>query len=74
MIAGTQLHPCITPILSKSPMRHGLTGIRVTSRAEVEAAVCKAEETEGSVVIDFRVEKEEFGLPHGCRPAPPYII
>jgi len=55
--------PMHNPDFVKIADAHGLTGIRVTSRAEVEAAVCKAEETEGSVVIDFRVEKEDSVYP-----------
>jgi len=42
---------------------HGLTGIRVTTRAEVEPAIRRAEEMEGSVVIDFRVEQEDSVYP-----------
>jgi acetolactate synthase-1/2/3 large subunit len=37
---------------------YGLTGIRVTRRDEVEAAVKRAMETEGTVVIDFVIESE----------------
>ena len=42
---------------------HGLTGIRVEKRSEVEEAVRKAEATEGTVVIDFRVEQEDAVYP-----------
>jgi acetolactate synthase-1/2/3 large subunit len=42
---------------------HGLTGIRVTQRAEVEAAVERARKTPGVVVIDFRVEQEDSVYP-----------
>ena len=37
---------------------YGLTGIRVTRRDEVEAAVKRAMETEGTVIIDFVIESE----------------
>jgi acetolactate synthase-1/2/3 large subunit len=37
---------------------YGLTGIRVTRRDEVEAAVKRAMETKGTVVIDFVIESE----------------
>ena len=55
--------PMHNPDFVKIAEAHGLTGLRVTSRTEVEAAVCKAEETEGTVVIDFRVEKEDSVYP-----------
>jgi len=42
---------------------HGLTGIRVTQRSEVEPAIRQAQETEGTVVVDFRVEKEDSVYP-----------
>ena len=58
--SATPLH---NPDFVKIAEAHGLTGLRVTSRSEVEAAVCKAEETEGTVVIDFRVEKEDSVYP-----------
>jgi acetolactate synthase-1/2/3 large subunit len=37
---------------------YGLTGIRVTHRDEVEAAVQRAMEIEGAVIIDFVIESE----------------
>ncbi|GAC1393335.1 MAG: biosynthetic-type acetolactate synthase large subunit [Ktedonobacteraceae bacterium] len=37
---------------------YGLTGIRVTRRDEVEAAIKRAMETEGTVIIDFVIESE----------------
>ncbi len=37
---------------------YGLMGIRVTRRDEVEAAVKRAMETEGTVIIDFVIEPE----------------
>lgn len=37
---------------------YGLTGILVTRRDEVESAIQRAMETEGTVIIDFRIESE----------------
>ncbi len=42
---------------------HGLEGIRVTKRSEVEAAVQHARKVKHTVVIDFRVEPEEVVYP-----------
>ena len=42
---------------------HGLTGIRVDKRADVEAAIRQAEADEGTVVIDFVVEQEDAVYP-----------
>jgi acetolactate synthase-1/2/3 large subunit len=55
--------PMRNPDFLKIAEAHGLTGMRVTKRAEVEEAVNKAEATEGTVVIDFRVEKEDSVYP-----------
>jgi acetolactate synthase-1/2/3 large subunit len=76
--------PMHNPDFVKIAEAHGLTGIRVTNRSEVESAVCKAEETDGSVVIDFRVEQEDSVYPmvptgadlHNMirRPAPNIIV
>ena len=76
--------PMRSPDFVKIAEAHGLTGIRVTQREEVEAAVKKAGETEGTVVIDFRVEKEDSVYPmvpsgadlHNMirRPAPNIIV
>jgi len=76
--------PMHNPDFVKIAEAHGLTGIHVTNRSEVESAVCKAEETDGSVVIDFRVEKEDSVYPmvptgadlHNMirRPAPNIIV
>ena len=79
--SSTPLH---NPDFVKIAEAHGLTGLRVTTRSEVEAAVSKAEETDGTVVIDFRVEKEDSVYPmvptgadlHNMirRPAPNIIV
>jgi acetolactate synthase I/II/III large subunit len=42
---------------------HGLCGMRVTQRSQVEPTIQQARETEGTCVIDFRVEKEEAVYP-----------
>lgn len=42
---------------------YGLTGIRVTRRDEVEAAVKRAMETEGTVILDFMIEPEANVFP-----------
>jgi acetolactate synthase-1/2/3 large subunit len=55
--------PLLSPDFVKIAEAHGLTGIRVEKRSEVEAAVRKAEETEGTVLIDFRVEQEDSVYP-----------
>ncbi len=55
--------PMKSPDFVKLAEAHGLTGLRVTQRSEVEAAVRQAQQTEGSVVIDFRVEQEDAVYP-----------
>jgi acetolactate synthase-1/2/3 large subunit len=55
--------PMHSPDFVKIAEAHGLTGIRVKQRSEVEAAVSMAESTEGTVVIDFCVEKEDSVYP-----------
>ena len=55
--------PMRSPDFVKIAEAHGLTGLRVTQRAEVEGAVRQAQETEGTVVIDFRVEQEDSVYP-----------
>jgi acetolactate synthase-1/2/3 large subunit len=55
--------PMRNPDFVKLAEAHGLTGICVTQRADVEAAVTKAQETEGTVVVEFRVEKEDSVYP-----------
>ena len=76
--------PMRSPDFVKLAEAHGLTGLRVTKRSDMESAVRKAEETEGTVVIDFRVEKEDAVYPmvpsgadlHNMirRPAPNIIV
>ena len=55
--------PMKSPDFVKLAEAHGLTGIRVTQRAQVESAIRQAQQTEGTVVIDFRVEKEDSVYP-----------
>jgi acetolactate synthase-1/2/3 large subunit len=55
--------PLRSPDFVKIADAHGLMGLRVTQRSEVEAAIRKAEETEGTVVVDFRVEQEDSVYP-----------
>ncbi|TMQ04028.1 MAG: acetolactate synthase large subunit, partial [Deltaproteobacteria bacterium] len=42
---------------------HGLTGLRVTRREDIEGAVAAARRSPGTVVIDFRVEQEDSVYP-----------
>jgi acetolactate synthase-1/2/3 large subunit len=55
--------PMLNPDFVKIAEAHGLTGLRVTQRDQIQAAVQQARETEGTVVIDFRVEKEDDVYP-----------
>jgi acetolactate synthase-1/2/3 large subunit len=53
----------INPDFVKLAEAHGLTGLRVESRAELGHVVDQARATEGAVVIDFRVEREDSVYP-----------
>jgi acetolactate synthase-1/2/3 large subunit len=55
--------PMRSPDFVKLAEAHGLTGMRVTQRSEVETAVRAAQATAGTVVIDFRVEQEDSVYP-----------
>jgi acetolactate synthase-1/2/3 large subunit len=55
--------PLRNPDFVKIAEAHGLTGLRVSRRCEVEDAIRRAEETEGTVVIDFRVVPEDTVYP-----------
>jgi acetolactate synthase-1/2/3 large subunit len=55
--------PMKSPDFVKLAEAHDLTGIRVTQREEIAGAVARARETPGTVVIDFRVEKEDSVYP-----------
>ncbi len=50
--------PITGPDYVKLAEAYGLTGIQVTRREDVGAAVRKAMETEGTVIIDFVIESE----------------
>ena len=55
--------PMHSPDFVKIAEAHGLTGLRVTHRAEVEDAIRRPRRREGTVVIDFRVEQEDSVYP-----------
>ncbi len=55
--------PMRNPDFVKIAEAHGLTGLRVTQRSEVESAIRTANEIEGTVVIDFKVEQEDSVYP-----------
>jgi acetolactate synthase-1/2/3 large subunit len=55
--------PMRSPDFVKIAEAHGLVGLRVTQRAEVDGAVRRAQEIEGTVLIDFRVEQEDSVYP-----------
>ncbi|MBX3247233.1 MAG: biosynthetic-type acetolactate synthase large subunit [Myxococcales bacterium] len=55
--------PMKSPDFVKLAEAHGVRGMRVTARAEVEAAVREAQASPETVVIDFRVEQEDSVYP-----------
>jgi acetolactate synthase-1/2/3 large subunit len=55
--------PLRSPDFVKLAEAHGLTGLRVTARAELADTVAKARATSGAVLIDFRVEQEDSVYP-----------
>jgi len=55
--------PMRSPDFVKLAEAHGLAGLRVTRRSEIEDAVKTARATPGTVVIDFRVEQEDAVYP-----------
>jgi acetolactate synthase-1/2/3 large subunit len=55
--------PMRSPDFVKIAEANGLKGIRVTERSQVEAAIREAQQSEGTVVIDFRVEQEDSVFP-----------
>ena len=58
-----QATPLRNPDFVKLAEAHGLAGRRVEKRAEIEDTVAWARSTPGTVVIDFRVEKEDSVYP-----------
>jgi acetolactate synthase-1/2/3 large subunit len=55
--------PMRSPDFVKIAEAHGLKGLRVTRRAEVEAAIQEARASAGTVVVEFRVEQEDSVYP-----------
>jgi acetolactate synthase-1/2/3 large subunit len=55
--------PMLSPDFVKLAEAHGLTGLRVETRAGVGSAIERARQTAGSVVVDFRVAAEENVYP-----------
>ena len=55
--------PMKSPDFVKLAEAHGLLGLRVSRRDELEAVVEQARSAPGAVVIDFRVEKEDSVYP-----------
>ena len=55
--------PISSPDFVKLAEAHGLLGLRVTKREEIEVAVRTAQAHQGTVLIDFRVEGEENVYP-----------
>ena len=58
--AGT---PISSPDFVKIAEAHGLVGIRVTNRSEIEEAVRRAQASEETVLIDFHVIEEDMVYP-----------
>ncbi len=58
--AATPMH---NPDFVKLAEAHGLAGLRVEERGQVEDAVAWAQQESGTVVIDFRVEQEDSVYP-----------
>ena len=55
--------PLRGPDFVKLAEAHGLLGLRVTERSQLEGVVAQARAAEGTVVIDFRVEQEDSVYP-----------
>ena len=55
--------PMRSPDFVKIAEAHGLTGLRVTERADIERTIQQARQTEGTVLVEFRVEKEDSVYP-----------
>ncbi|MCB9653315.1 MAG: biosynthetic-type acetolactate synthase large subunit [Deltaproteobacteria bacterium] len=55
--------PILSPDFVKLADAHGLEGIRVTRREDVEDAVARARASSQTVVVDFRVEQEDSVFP-----------
>jgi acetolactate synthase-1/2/3 large subunit len=55
--------PLRGPDFVKLAEAHGLLGLRVTERSQIESVVAQARAAQGTVVIDFRVEQEDSVYP-----------
>jgi acetolactate synthase-1/2/3 large subunit len=55
--------PLRSPDFVKIAEAHGLMGLRVEKRSDVDEIVDRARKAEGSVLIDFRVEQEDSVYP-----------
>jgi acetolactate synthase-1/2/3 large subunit len=55
--------PLRSPDFVKIAEAHGLVGLRVEKRSDVDGIVERARNAEGTVVIDFRVEQEDSVYP-----------
>ena len=55
--------PITGPDYTKLADAYGLTGMRITRRQDVAAAIHRAMETEGTVIIDFVIEPESNVYP-----------
>lgn len=55
--------PISSPDFVKIAEAHGLCGLRVEARGDVESAVRQAQRAPGTVVLDFRVEQEDSVYP-----------
>lgn len=55
--------PLVSPDFVKLAEAHGLRGVRVERREDLEGAVAQARLSGGTVVIDFRVEREDSVYP-----------
>ena len=55
--------PLRSPDFVKIAEAHGLLGLRVEKRPEVDDVVQRARQAEGTVLIDFRVEQEDSVYP-----------
>jgi acetolactate synthase I/II/III large subunit len=55
--------PLRSPDFVKLAEAHGLLGLRVEKRGDVQEAVERARQDEGTVVMDFRVEQEDSVYP-----------
>jgi acetolactate synthase-1/2/3 large subunit len=55
--------PLRSPDFVKLAEAHGLLGLRVDKRSDVEGIVARARDADGTVLIDFRVEQEDSVYP-----------